>query len=135
MDRPFRRIRRACRGGGCDGDRFGYRVIRNSLPGQQKEGGVDPTGGPELARGVFAVPVNGRRLDPQAAGDLLRIQMGMDEAKAFALAVSQTICTARHVSPPRFRKRLKHGRRLTETGIVPNRFNQRLSAAMRSGGR
>jgi hypothetical protein len=91
MDVPFRRARKAgrCRRG--DWDLFGYRVSRNGLTGKQEQGCVDPAGGLELARGVFAVAVDGRRLDPQTPGDLLGVHMGMDEPEAFALAVCQMI--------------------------------------------
>jgi hypothetical protein len=91
MSVPFRRARKAgrCRGG--DWDLFGYRVGRNGLTGKQEEGGVDTAGGPEFARGVLAVAVDGRWLDAQAPGDLLRVHMGMDKAEAFALAVCQMI--------------------------------------------
>lgn len=83
-----------------DWDRFGYRVIRNSLFGQKQEGGIYPPGGVQLPRSVFAVAIDGRRFDAQASGDLLGVQVAVDEAKAFALAVSQSISTARHLSPP-----------------------------------
>jgi hypothetical protein len=66
-------------------------VTRNGLTGKQQQGGVDTAGGPEFARGVFAVAIDGRRLDPQTPGDLLRVHMGVDEAEAFALAVCQMI--------------------------------------------
>jgi hypothetical protein len=100
IDGPFRRDRRARGGDRDDWDRFGYRVIRNSLFGQKKEGGIDPSGRLQLARGVLTVTVDGRRLDAQASGDLLGVHVRMDEAKAFALAVGQSSSTARHLSPP-----------------------------------
>jgi len=87
-------------GSGRDWERFGYRVVRNGLLRQQQQGGVDPAGGVQLARGVFAVPVDGRRLDAEAPGDLFGVLMGVDEAQAFALAVGQSISAARHQRPP-----------------------------------
>jgi hypothetical protein len=91
MKVPFRRARQACERAGGDWDLFGYRVSRNGLTGKQEQSCVDPAGGLELARGVFAVAVDGRRLDPQTPGDLLGVHMGMDEPEAFALAVCQMI--------------------------------------------
>ncbi|GLS02542.1 hypothetical protein GCM10007859_25660 [Brevundimonas denitrificans] len=110
MDGPFRRDRRARGGDGGDWDRFGYRVIRNRLFGQKQEGRIDPSGRVQLARRVLTVTVDGRGLDAQAAGDLLGVHVRMDEAKAFALAVGQSICTARHASPPGSRRTLITGR-------------------------
>jgi len=91
MDVPFRRASKAfrCRGG--DWDLFGYRVSRNGLTGKQEQGCVDTARSLELARGVFTVAVDGRRLDPQTPGDLLRVHMGMDEAEALPLAVCQML--------------------------------------------
>jgi len=100
IDVPFRRDRRTPGGGGGDWDRLGYRVIRNGLFGQKEEGCIDPSGRIQLARGVLAVTVDGRRLDAQTPRDLLGVHVRMDEAKAFALAVGQSISTARHPSPP-----------------------------------
>jgi hypothetical protein len=91
MNVSFRRARQACQCRGGDWDLFGYRVSRNPLTGQQEQGRVDPAGGLELARSVFAVAVDGGRLDPQSPGDLLRVHMGMDEPEAFALAFCQMI--------------------------------------------
>jgi len=67
---------------------------------QEEEGGIDPSRGVELACGVFAMTIDGRRLDAQAAGDLLGIHVRMDEAKAFALTVGQSVSAARHHQPP-----------------------------------
>jgi len=97
---PFRRARRDGRGGGGDWGRFGYRVIRNALLGEQEEGGVDPPGRVQLACGVLAVTIHGRRLDAEAPRDLLGIHVPMDEAQAFALAVGQSVSAARHRRPP-----------------------------------
>ena len=88
------------RGVGGDWGRFGYRVIRNVLLGQQEEGGVDPPGGVQLACGVFAMTIDGRRLDAEAAGDLLGVQVRMDEAKALSLTLGQSVSAARHQRPP-----------------------------------
>lgn len=101
-----------------DWERFGYRVVRNSLLRQQQQGGVDPAGGVQLARGVLAMPVDRRRLDAEATGDLFGVLMGVDEAQAFALAVGQSISAARH-RRPRLSTRLNHGRRMPETGNMP----------------
>ena len=111
IDGPFRRDRRARGGEVSDWDRFGYRVIRNSLFGQKEEGGVDPPGGVQLARGVFAVAIDGRRLDAETPGDLLGVHVRVDEAQAFALAVGQSISTARHALPPGSRRTLTTGGR------------------------
>lgn len=134
IDVPFRRDIRAGGGGGDDWDRFGYRVIRNGLFSQQEEGRIDPSGGVQLARGVFAMAIDGRRLDAQMPRDLLGVHVRMDEAQAFALAVGQSICTARHASTPGSGAHLNHGSRQTETGIAPHGCNQRLSAVTGSGG-
>jgi hypothetical protein len=67
---------------------------------QKEQGRIDPSGGVELARGVFAVTIDGRRLDPQAAGDLLGIHVRVDEAQALALAIGQSVSAARHRQPP-----------------------------------
>ena len=101
MDRPFRGDRRR-RDGLCrDWERFGYRVIRNGLFGQQQEGGVDPPRGVELARGVLAVAIDRGGLDAETSGDLFGVQVRVDEAKTLALAPGQSVTTARHIHAPR----------------------------------
>ncbi|MDP1911718.1 MAG: hypothetical protein Q8K49_00120 [Brevundimonas sp.] len=117
-----------------DWDQFGYRVIRNGLFGQEKERRINPTGGVQLARRVFAVAIDGRRLDAQTSGDLFGVHVRMDEAKTLALAVGQSINTARHLSPPRLPAYLNHRKGLTETGIAPQTHNQRLSAVTGAAG-
>ncbi len=97
---PFRQHMKRRRGVGGDWGRFGYRVIRNVLLGQQEEGGVDPTGGVQLARGVFAMTIDGRRLDAETAGNLFGVHVRMDEAQALALTVGQSVSAARHQRPP-----------------------------------
>jgi len=70
--------------------------------------------------------IDGGGLDAEAARDLFGIQMGVDEAQAFTLAVGQSVCTARHTSPPGSPENLNHGREDTETGISYAGRNRRL---------
>jgi len=44
--------------------------------------------------------IDGRRLDAEAAGDLLGVQVRMDEAKALSLTLGQSVSAARHQRPP-----------------------------------
>lgn len=57
--------------------------------------------------------------------------MSVNEAKAFALPVGQSISTARHQQPPGTLPHLNHVKALTETGNPPAARNQRLSRRMR----
>jgi hypothetical protein len=100
MDGPFRQDRRGRCGAGGDWGWFGYRVIRNRVFRQKEEGGIDPSGGVELARGVFAMTIDGRGLDPQATRDLLGVHVRVNEAQALALTVGQSVSAARHHQPP-----------------------------------
>ncbi len=70
------------------------------MVGDQEQGRIHPPGGVQLARGVFAVPVDGRGLDPQLPGDLFGVHVRVDEPKTLAFAVGQSISTARHQRPP-----------------------------------
>ena len=129
IDRPFRRDRSVHGGTRDDWDRFGYRVTRNSLLGQQEQSRIDPAGRVELACGVFTVTIDRRRLDAEATRDLLGVHVRMDEAKAFALAVGQSISSARHWWPPGLCPHLNPGFGFTETGMAPHSCNQRLSTS------
>jgi len=97
---PFRPGRGRDGGAGRDWDRFGYRVIRDRLVGEEEQRRVHAPRGVQLASGVFAVTIHGRGSDAEASGDLFGIHVGVDEAKALALAVGQSICAARHQQPP-----------------------------------
>lgn len=70
--------------------------------------------------------IDGGRLDAEAARDLFGIQMGVNEAQAFTLAVGQSISAARHPTPPGSPENLNHGREVTETGISHAACNRRL---------
>lgn len=100
MTYPFRRAREGEDRVGSDWGRFGYRVIRNRMVGDQEQGRIHPPGGVQLACGVFAVPVDGRGLDPQLPRDLFGTHVCVDEPKTLALAVGQSISTAWHQRPP-----------------------------------
>lgn len=91
MCRPFRRVRERVHGVGSDWGRFGYRVVRNGQIGDQQQGGVDAARRLQLARGVLAVAVDGGGLDAETARDLFGVQVSVNEAKAFALAVGQSV--------------------------------------------
>jgi hypothetical protein len=70
------------------------------LISDQQQGGVDAARRLQFAGGVLAMAINGGGLDAEASRDLFGIQVGVDEAQAFALAIGQSVCTARHPSPP-----------------------------------
>jgi len=72
-------------------DRIGLGTGPKGLRGRQTQGRVDPVAGLQLADRVLAMPVDGARLDAQLAGDLLGVQVRVDEAQTFALAFRQLV--------------------------------------------
>jgi hypothetical protein len=44
--------------------------------------------------------IDGRRPNAEVPGDLFGVHVSMDEAKAFALAIGQSISTVRHAMAP-----------------------------------
>ena len=75
-------------------ERIGLGITPKGFPRRQTQGRVDAIAGLKLADCVFAMPVHGARLDAQLARDLLGVQVRVDEAQAFALALRQIVfCT------------------------------------------